>query len=572
MGPGSYVEGAIQVSSAAPAGAFSGVRMSLNLFDPVTHSNFSPQSTDSATAANFQVVPPQCSARLAFICRFLCIAGLAISGYLAWTTLNTEPAIGCGSDGVVDCGHVLDSKWSKVWGVPVSIPAVTLYMSLLALLCFVRQPAPIALQRSLWTLLTLGFLMAGAAAVWFVSLQIVEIGHICPWCMATHSCSLILAAVALWNTIIPSIRKQQAFGSALAAVAVLAMVQLNSEEPIPAGEDVSFDSLSSVAEATGESTDLSSGDLPATTDGLNSVPAPLDIPADANAPAADPAVQIQSPAAEPQASFLQLLSPRRLVTAQLNSLLWISPAPDELQPTDTPASTAQNPNNQPAPQQFSITLKGKTFNFQTDSEPMIGAASPQFMFLEMSDYTCPHCRANHATITKVLGMKKYAGLVAAIVVPLPLDRACNPATSSAKPGACELARLALAVYEADSAKFPGFHDWLMLRARTPGEARSEADRLVGTNALNAALAEGQPNKDLARNSQLYQTVGGGVVPKLIFQNSLRNGGITQNDLMARIDQALVNPQPPKTAPTAPGQLPTALPGQQSSVAPVPAIR
>lgn len=366
--------------------------MSLNLFDPVTNATCSEATPDATPVAAIQVVAAQCSFRLALLCRLLCLAGLGISGYLAWTALNSQPAIGCGGDGVVDCGHVLDSKWSKVWGIPVSVPAVSLYMTLLALLCFARQPAPIALQRLLWTLLSLGFLLAGSAAVWFVSLQIWEIGHICPWCMATHCCSLILAAVAMWNPIIPVVRKQQAFGSALIAVAALAMFQLNAEEPVPAGEDISFDSLSSAAEVSGESTDLFSGDLAPFTETQNSVPAPLEIPSEGGSPSQTPITPLEADEPQPQASFLPLLSPRRLVASYLNSILLANLLPDEQQPAGSPAISSENQTPRIPSKQFSITLKGKTFNFQTDSEPLIGAADANFIFLEMSDYTCPHCR------------------------------------------------------------------------------------------------------------------------------------------------------------------------------------
>jgi uncharacterized membrane protein/protein-disulfide isomerase len=511
--------------------------MSLNLFNPVANSTLATAASGGTAPEHLQAVAPQCSSRLALLCRLLCLTGLCISGYLAWTTLNTQPAIGCGSDGVVDCGHVLDSKWSKVWGVPVSIPAVTLYLTLLALLCFVRYPAPVALQRSLWTLLTLGFLMAGAAAVWFISLQLIQIGHICPWCMATHSCSLILAAVALFNTIIPAIRKQQAAGTALVAVALLAMVQHSAEEPIPEGEDVSFDSLSSVAEAAGETTDLSSGDVPESADSLQSVPTPPETPQDSVSPAPQASAQPLS-LDTPQAALLSVLAPGQLFTSQLDSLISFTPNPDEQPPAGASDNSTDNQSLSVAPKTFSISIRGKTFDFQLNSEPLLGSENAKFIFLEMADYTCPHCRANHTTISKVLAMKQYADNVAAIVVPAPLDRACNSATNSSKPGACELARLALAVHESNPKLFAGYHDWLMHRARTPAEARAEAEKLVGKAALDQTLANRQPDRDISRNVELYRAVGAGVVPKLIFENSLRNGGITQNDLVTRINKAL----------------------------------
>ncbi|HIE97419.1 MAG TPA: vitamin K epoxide reductase family protein, partial [Fuerstia sp.] len=54
--------------------------------------------------------------------RILCATALSLSGYLAWTALNQIPVYGCGGGEVFDCGHVLTSKYAKVFGMPVSVP------------------------------------------------------------------------------------------------------------------------------------------------------------------------------------------------------------------------------------------------------------------------------------------------------------------------------------------------------------------------------------------------------------------------------------------------------------------
>ncbi len=76
--------------------------------------------------------------------RLLCMVAIAISGYLAWAAVKAGPLAGCSSGGTWSCEHVLHSKWSKVWGIPVSLPALALYTSLLSCLAFAGSKAPAA--------------------------------------------------------------------------------------------------------------------------------------------------------------------------------------------------------------------------------------------------------------------------------------------------------------------------------------------------------------------------------------------------------------------------------------------
>ena len=46
---------------------------------------------------------------------------LGISGYLSYASLTSSDIAGCSGGQVFDCGHVLSTKWSKWFGVPVSL-------------------------------------------------------------------------------------------------------------------------------------------------------------------------------------------------------------------------------------------------------------------------------------------------------------------------------------------------------------------------------------------------------------------------------------------------------------------
>ena len=159
--------------------------------------------------------------RMLWILRGLCVAGLGISVYLAWTALSMTPVYGCGGGDVIDCGHVLKSKWSKVFGIPVSVPAGGLYASMLVLLGFAGLNAPRAMKQMVWNALTAGSCMAGLAALWFISLQIFALSKICPYCVAVHTCGLVMAALMLRNRFSEPHHKRMAASFSAAAVAGL---------------------------------------------------------------------------------------------------------------------------------------------------------------------------------------------------------------------------------------------------------------------------------------------------------------------------------------------------------------
>src|SRR5580704_3726379 len=81
-----------------------------------------PLSIPFPTAGG-RAIPPR---PLVWLMRLLCCAALGVTGYLAVTALQEGEVAGCGSGGTFDCSYVLHSRWSKVLGVPVSIPAFAL--------------------------------------------------------------------------------------------------------------------------------------------------------------------------------------------------------------------------------------------------------------------------------------------------------------------------------------------------------------------------------------------------------------------------------------------------------------
>ena len=134
-----------------------------------------------------------------WILRLLCGVGLGITGYLAFAALKSGDIAGCGAGPIWNCGHVLTSRWSKLFGLPVSVPAFMLYGVLLFSLANCQPTAPRARCRLAWGAITIGALAAGLTAIWFMGLQAFEIGRWCLYCLLVHACGIALGAAILWK-------------------------------------------------------------------------------------------------------------------------------------------------------------------------------------------------------------------------------------------------------------------------------------------------------------------------------------------------------------------------------------
>jgi uncharacterized membrane protein len=129
--------------------------------------------------------------------RVLCGAALGVTAYLAITALRSEDVAGCGTGALFDCGVALNSRWSKLFGIPVSVPAFALYALLLLSLAVCRPTAPRSRLGLAWGTITVGAVLAGLVALWFIGLQVFAIGHLCAYCMMAHLCGIALCLAIL---------------------------------------------------------------------------------------------------------------------------------------------------------------------------------------------------------------------------------------------------------------------------------------------------------------------------------------------------------------------------------------
>ncbi|MEX0653604.1 MAG: vitamin K epoxide reductase family protein [Phycisphaeraceae bacterium] len=180
------------------------------------------------TASKSAAKPGRLSHALRIGAAAMAVIGLGLTGYLAMISFvgGVEP-VGCGATS--GCAGVLGSQWSRVLGVPVGLPAMGVYLVMLAGLVTVGRPA------GRW-LVTLAAAAVVAAAGWFVFLQFVWLGTWCVYCMAGHGAGVVAAVLGLAVVGSRGVMRPGAMGAAvavgLAAVTVLAGVQLLTSEPV----------------------------------------------------------------------------------------------------------------------------------------------------------------------------------------------------------------------------------------------------------------------------------------------------------------------------------------------------
>jgi protein-disulfide isomerase len=194
-----------------------------------------------------------------------------------------------------------------------------------------------------------------------------------------------------------------------------------------------------------------------------------------------------------------------------------------------------------APPAKTIEVLGSV-KLATNAWPLVGNPDAELIFVELFDYTCPHCRQTHKSLQGA--KQKYGERLAVLSLPVPLNSKCNPTvrTDNASHGqACEIAKLAIAVWTIDREKFADFHDYLFESSPSYSQALAEAKTMLDAGRLDAVLRSSLPSDYLERHVTLYQKAGSGQIPKLLFPKITTVGAIETPDAMIRlIEQHLAN--------------------------------
>jgi protein-disulfide isomerase len=176
-----------------------------------------------------------------------------------------------------------------------------------------------------------------------------------------------------------------------------------------------------------------------------------------------------------------------------------------------------NADSGPGPNRRIAVIDGK-FQVSPHELPVLGSADSPKLLLVLFDYCCPHCRAAHGYLNRA--RKTFGDELGIVLLPMPMDHKCNFTVQHTEPRfehACELARLALAVWRADRKAFAAFDEWLLdpESPRDPAAARRKAAELVGAAALETALRDPRIDRQIAANVQAYADSGADRIPVLM---------------------------------------------------------
>ncbi len=421
---------------------------------------------------------------------FACSAtALMTSCYLAWASLTSSAVAGCDGGSVFDCSHVLHSRWSNVMSIPVSIPAMAIHMTVLAMLMV--KPVSARMDQARWAIIGFAALSAGAAAVWFVGLQVFWIEHLCLYCLIAHTCGVVLAAVFLWNR-----PQMQSFGWVVAAAtaAITGLILLQTLSIGPQTFELIDHSKKSESPGAMEDEDASIFEAPKS-------------------------------AAEPQASWMR--NPLELRVSQVSSYVALLLNPAIL-------TTCEIANEADDGQVKSARILNN-LKLETNVWPLLGKPDAELVFVELFDYTCEHCQRTHKAIEGARA--KLGDRLAIIALPVPLDIKCNPsvkATDAAHAESCAIAKLAVAVWSVDHDKYAEFHHYLFTAKPTYAVALIKANETVDSEKLKAMLSSNLPSEYIAKHVAIYQKAGGGTIPKLMFPKTTSVGAIESTDVLVQL--------------------------------------
>jgi len=164
--------------------------------------------------------------------------------------------------------------------------------------------------------------------------------------------------------------------------------------------------------------------------------------------------------------------------------------------------------------------------FSAAEYPHIGSPDAPLCVELMFDYRCSHCRQMHAMLPQVIELS--GGRLAFVTLPTPLSNGCNyylPQGPDQFKGSCQLAKLAMAIWQAAPAKLDEFEQWVWMEGPDgwyppePDQARQKAVQLIGEEAL-AQYYESPWSQDYF--TRVYELFGrtmnaqGGGIPRLVY--------------------------------------------------------
>jgi uncharacterized membrane protein/protein-disulfide isomerase len=442
----------------------------------------------------------------------LALIALGVSGYLSWATWQQSTIAGCTGGSLLDCDEVLTSSWSKWLGIPVSLLGALNYLAILALV----WPAAMFGGWALTFLLALAMSAAGAA-VWFVGTQFFILDHFCLYCLVVHTCGVLtcIAAVMLMR-------------SGAGSVGTESMSHFfGADGPIEtsSGEVSPFQPLIAAGIASVGLMALIAGQVFFAPSGMEIVEAtPLTVE-----PVIEPEVEepenVEPPVAEatsPSEGSKKDTEPTEPETEPVVASDEPEPKPEAEKDAEFWNEIDSAPTAQ-APRVFRLSSLPREVD--AGANPVVGHPYAPVRFVEMMDYTCPHCRKLHPYIKKAV--ERYGDQLGFVIYHVPLSRKCNQLVvmdQAMHADACEYSRMAYSVWKLAPEKFAEYHDWLLEGKRVPPvyEAKKKAMELAGDGVLMDKNLEAEAKARVATFAAQMEPLKVGL-PVLIFEGGVVRG-------------------------------------------------
>lgn len=402
--------------------------------------------------------------------RGLLLIAMAGAAYLGWVETHSGHAAGCGVES--GCNAVLQSRWAYWLGLPVSLPALLVYVALFGATILLRKNTAPDEERGSWAAITILSVIVAGSAFWFVSLQAFVIQSFCKYCLTAHACGFVAAVLCL--THIPYAADPATpmwtagsgkRGVPRRAVLSLVLVGLAGVAALAAGQVLVQKELNVVKVVK------SAGAAQSTNQLLAAAGLPAEI--------------------VPESPNAHLVAPRTL------------------------------------------SLYSNQFLIKFDTVPMMGSRDAPNVIVCLVDYTCIHCRALHPILVQMSQM--FSNQLGIVCLPVTLSPECNPfipKSTRANPDACEYARLALAVWRARPAAHRQFDDWLFTGVKPPpvGEARDHAAQLLGgADQLKSALADPWVSQQIQTDCKIHRAnwlaVDDSAMPQIVMGDAVSSGPI-----------------------------------------------
>jgi uncharacterized membrane protein len=474
-----------------------------------------------------------------------------VAAYLAWNSVTGASVAGCGVGDANSCDIVLSSSWSKWLGIPVAVLGLACYATLAALSVVLGIENP---QVSRWinTAVVLLSILAAGASLWFIVVQLIAIGRICPFCMFTDLCGLAIGGVAIWATAQwyftrAPIRSSHASAAGLTALksAIPARGTVPTVTPtanrsvpvvtprgVPAATMDSATTILSLPIALGGAGSLlvllMAGQiiLPAKT--YTSQEARLDESMTLTGAKESTSTDSADPSTAQDHVAMRL--PNDAVTGSADRDETGPPVSvDELFPSEpkkpddsafrdeasADADLPANGTNGPEPpinssQSRIVEFLNGSLKLDVYKHALIGSPEAPHVMIEMVSYDCPHCREMHRIVER--GLARYGSQLAVLIMPIPLETRCNRLITDPKAshqGACSTARMALGVAAIRPQAFERFHNWLMADKEKPPRADKIIAQAYGTvdRARLSSLSNGPDlNRQIKEYIELYATL------------------------------------------------------------------